>query len=235
MQEFKTGITRFSGNIYAIDQEMVRAYVVVGEEKALCFDFGVAPVDFKSLLGRITRLPVVFVLSHADRDHVANIGCAEKVFLDEMELPYLNDLPCSKLVPAEEGMVFDLGGLSLEVVSTPGHTPGSISLLWRDGRILFSGDTVSYGPVYMFGPSRNLDQYIESLEKLLKMAEKGVFSDIYPSHNLSPIKTGAIKELITVSEKVRDGSAIGMPPGRDFPGFDGVRLFSYGKCGIFFK
>lgn len=234
MEEFKTSITRFSDRIYAVDQEMVRAYVVVGDEMALCFDFGVVPVDFKALLGRITGLPVVFVLSHADRDHVANIGCAEKVFVDSRELPYLEEFSDVRFIPAGEGMVFDLGGVVLEVVSTPGHTPGSISLLWRNEGILFSGDTVSYGPVYMFGSSRNLDQYVESLGKLLKMAEKGVFSVVYPSHNLSPIKPGAIKELLVVSNGIRNGSATGTDPGREFPGYEGVRLFSFGKCGIFF-
>lgn len=55
-----------------------------------------------------------------------------------------NDLrfygPIQKLLPATEGMQFDLGGRQVEVIETPGHTYGSICLLDPATRILFSGD-----------------------------------------------------------------------------------------------
>ena len=41
------------------------------------------------------------------------------------------------------GQVFDLGGVTLEVVSLRGHTAGSIGLIAREDRILFSGDGVN--------------------------------------------------------------------------------------------
>lgn len=48
-----------------------------------------------------------------------------------------------------DGDRFDLGGRTLEVIATPGHTPDSISLLDRANGLLFIGDTV--GTVFEAG------------------------------------------------------------------------------------
>ena len=45
-----------------------------------------------------------------------------------------------KCLPLKEGMVFELGGRSIEVIETPGHTSGGCCFLDRKERILFSGD-----------------------------------------------------------------------------------------------
>lgn len=234
MEEFCTKVEKITENIYVIDQEMVRAYVIVGGNKALCFDFGVALTDFKKCLKEITGLPFIYVLSHSDRDHVANMLLADKVYLSPNELDLLKDYGGMRFISVEEGHVFDLGGVELEVVYTPGHTPGSISLLWRSKRILFSGDTLSYGPVYMFGPARDLEKYKNTLNKLLDMSQKKIFFEIFPSHNLFPADPSIIKDLLEIVEDLETGKAVGRDPGRTFPGFEDVRLFCSGKCGIFF-
>lgn len=48
-----------------------------------------------------------------------------------------------ELLPLEDGQVFDLGGRKVEVIATPGHTPGSVSFLDDRSRILFSGDAAN--------------------------------------------------------------------------------------------
>ena len=48
------------------------------------------------------------------------------------KMPQVKDL--------HEGMIFHLGGRDIEVIETPGHTPGGCSFLDRKERILFSGD-----------------------------------------------------------------------------------------------
>jgi hydroxyacylglutathione hydrolase len=52
--------------------------------------------------------------------------------------------------PLEDGDELDLGGLTLEAVATPGHTPEHLAYLLRDGRrpmALFSGGTLTAGGV----------------------------------------------------------------------------------------
>lgn len=48
----------------------------------------------------------------------------------------------------EDGDVIDLGGRSLQVLHTPGHTPDCISLLDEANGLLFGGDTINTGPIY---------------------------------------------------------------------------------------
>ena len=45
-----------------------------------------------------------------------------------------------ELLPLGEGDCFDLGGVHVDVYETPGHTPGGLSFLIREERILLSGD-----------------------------------------------------------------------------------------------
>ncbi|MDX2282918.1 MAG: MBL fold metallo-hydrolase [Bacteroidia bacterium] len=47
----------------------------------------------------------------------------------------------------EAGDTLDLGGIVLEVLYTPGHSAGSISLLHRAGAVLFSGDVLFQGSI----------------------------------------------------------------------------------------
>jgi hydroxyacylglutathione hydrolase len=69
------------------------------------------------------------------------------------------------------GEVLRLGSLRLEVLHTPGHTPGSVCVLLEDGgeRVLFSGDMVSAAGRLGFinGPGFDLAAYKRSMKKLL--------------------------------------------------------------------
>jgi glyoxylase-like metal-dependent hydrolase (beta-lactamase superfamily II) len=83
-------------------------------------------------------------------------------------------------VTVEGGEVFDLGEVKLEVIHTPGHSPGSICLYEREKKWLFSGDTVfphgSFGRVDLPGGSSY--KLIESI-KLLSQLD---VENLYPGH-----------------------------------------------------
>lgn len=68
----------------------------------------------------------------------------------------------------EDGEVIPVGGLSLEVIHTPGHTLGSICLYLREKKALFSGDTVlGLGTVAVSPPPYgDMALYLQSLERL---------------------------------------------------------------------
>lgn len=220
----KTIIKKIDENIYAIDQEMVRSFVVIGEKQAMVIDAGVERVDFLSYIRQITKLPVILCLSHSDMDHIANIDQFDEVYIHEDEVPYLKNHNI-KLNTLLEGDVFDLGGRKLEVVHTPGHTPGSICLWDRQHYQLFSGDTVSYGPVYMFGDNRNMNDYVASLKKLNKMIEDT--NMIYPCHNTCPITKDVISQLLNCIRKMKSEEISGQPCH-----IPGVLLYRFQQCGI---
>jgi len=65
----------------------------------------------------------------------------------------------------EEGTVFNLGSKTLEVIDLPGHTQGSIGLLYREQKILYVGDAIN-GALLLCGPeAATLAEYTKTLEK----------------------------------------------------------------------
>jgi len=94
-----------------------------------------------------------------------------------------------------------VGTYSLEVVHTPGHTPGSICLFTQiDGkRVLFSGDTVSArGRLgYINGPGFKLEEWKNSLKRLLGLNIDAMF----PGHGTFLV-SGAKDHIKLYSDKM---------------------------------
>lgn len=89
----------------------------------------------------------------------------------------------------EEGDVIKIGDFELKVLHTPGHTPGSISLLGSG--FVFTGDTLFMGGVgrtdFPYGSEEKLIDSIR--QKLLVLDDNTV---VYPGHG-SPSTIGAEK------------------------------------------
>jgi len=76
-----------------------------------------------------------------------------------------------------EGDSVQTGDYTLEVIHTPGHTEGSISLYERERKILFSGDCVfDMGIGRMDFPTGNPQQMKESLNRLLTLDIETILS-----------------------------------------------------------
>jgi glyoxylase-like metal-dependent hydrolase (beta-lactamase superfamily II) len=86
-------------------------------------------------------------------------------------LPF--EIPVS--VPAvelAEGGTVRFGSITLEVLHTPGHTEGSVSLLARDEGLLLSGDTLfagGWGRVDL--PGGSAEQMVQSLARLARLPD----------------------------------------------------------------
>jgi glyoxylase-like metal-dependent hydrolase (beta-lactamase superfamily II) len=106
---------------------------------------------------RITRV----VASHAHLDHIMAArdiveATGAPFLLHQADLPIADNLPQSarawmgrEVPPAPppdafpvDGDDLEVAGVTLTVLHTPGHTPGSVSLYAREARLLFSGDTL---------------------------------------------------------------------------------------------
>lgn len=85
-----------------------------------------------------------------------------------------------------EGEIFDLGGTTVEVISTPGHTPGHVSFFFKEPGIIFLGDydLTKFGPWYGDLHS-SIEETIESVRRLRNIParvwltghETGVFEE----------------------------------------------------------
>ena len=71
-----------------------------------------------------------------------------------------------------DGDILDLGGRTLQVLHTPGHTRDSICLLDAASRILFTGDTIDTGPIYAQFEESSIDSFADSARRLLAVADQ---------------------------------------------------------------
>ena len=101
------------------------------------------------------------------------------------------------------GDTIDIGDRVLQAIALPGHTPGSTALLDIKSGMLFSGDPIQDGRIFMFGPMRNLPAYILSLKRLLEFSDS--ISEIYPCHGSCPVDKSIIGKLIEGAEQVEKG------------------------------
>lgn len=88
----------------------------------------------------------------------------------------------ASILTVVDGEVIDLNGTKLEVIATPGHTPGSIILYDRRENAIYSGDTIlpRITPhITLHDPSTDpLGDYISSLMKVVELKP----TIAYPGH-----------------------------------------------------
>ncbi len=103
----------------------------------------------------------------------------------------------------------DLGGRTLEVLSTPGHTPDAISLLDRANGLLFSGDTYYPAPIWLYRPETNLDDYVASVKRLAALAPQ--LKLVLGAHNVPFAPPSVLPTLVVAIETVRAGKVAAEP------------------------
>lgn len=112
-----------------------------------------------------------------------------------------------------EGQIFELGGRSIEVLETPGHTPGSCCLLDSKERILFSGDACN---THLLLTQTNMETALFGLYKL--KAREHEFSRNFNGHigyagapTCLPVPRGVLDDILLICENIQTGRFKGMP------------------------
>lgn len=105
----------------------------------------------------------------------------------------------------EHGDRIDLGGRELEVFHTPGHSPGGVTFLDRQGRALFPGDLLYLGRMFVFFPGSDPAAFRDSLRLAAELA--GDVDAVYPAHDASPITPHDVREICDAFETVWAGRA----------------------------
>ncbi len=229
----ETTLKQYTSTLWGIEQEAVRSFLILGETAAVLWDTGLFPCDMLALIRTVTTLPVTVINSHADMDHTENNHQFSTVYIhpaDEAMLRNTRKDHACRILPAVEGEIFDLGNRRLEVVAVPGHTPGSICLLDRENRLLFSGDTVQRAAVYLFGDHRQIQLFPDALKKLQRMMP--CFDEIYPSHGPCPMECDAIADLLDCYEAATAGELPAQNPPRPMPGNERVFMYEKNGCAV---
>jgi glyoxylase-like metal-dependent hydrolase (beta-lactamase superfamily II) len=113
-----------------------------------------------------------------------------------------------------DGERLDLGGRTIEVIATPGHTPDAISLLDRDNGLLFTGDTYYPAPIWLYRPETDLDAYAASIRRLAALAPQVKL--VLGAHNIPVASPAVLAKLVVAFDAVRTGKvrAEGDSPGK---------------------
>ncbi|MDX1477599.1 MAG: MBL fold metallo-hydrolase [Saprospiraceae bacterium] len=160
-----------------------------------------------ALIRQNALTPVRLINTHCHLDHIFGInyvqdqyGLKLEVHPDEQQLlayavpiagmygMSLDPIPPAEIL-IEEGDVIRFGETELEVLLTPGHSPGSICLYDRPGQQLIAGDVLFQGSIGRTDlPGGDYDTLIKSIrEKLLVLDDEVT---VYPGHG-PPTTIGA--------------------------------------------
>lgn len=107
-------------------------------------------------------------------------------------------LGAGNLVGIREGQSFNIGNMSFEVYEFPGHTAGSIGLLYKEKNFLYVGDAMNPF-VWLFAPeAQPLSVYIHSLKKAIDLkADK-----IMIAHGSGILSSSVLEDYLDCAENV---------------------------------
>ena len=176
--------------------------LVIGTERAMLIDTGYAMGNVPALVKKYTDLPVTLLITHNHLDHVRAAHHFDDVYMSEYEL-----LPDEKASfnwkNVKDGDVFDLGGIVLEAVLVPGHTRGSMCLIDKKNKVLYTGDAINKLP-YIFSPhGTSLEEYHESLLRVKEMTDKDY--KMWCGHTWHAYPYEVLLDSITACEEVLAG------------------------------
>lgn len=176
----------------------VNCYILISNKaRAIVIDPGAESLRIKKILFENKVEPSFILHTHGHIDHIqADNDFSLPVYIhqEDVELlknPVLNlsqlfNQPFvvkSEVIPIKDEQIIELDDITLKVIHTPGHTPGSSCFLFSNHKenLLFSGDTLFYlgiGRTDFVGAS--FEDLIKSIkEKLFLLDDKTV---VYPGH-----------------------------------------------------
>ena len=170
-----------------------------GSDRALIVDPGDEAPKILNAVDELGLTVEGILVTHTHFDHIGAVApvaaaTGAPVWCPEIETPVLADInafvPWPEFGPFESyeadntvagGETLDLAGLAIDVVFTPGHSPGHVTYSIPDERALFSGDVLFQGSVGRTDlPGGDAPTLMESIRKLLEGHPPE--TTVYPGH-----------------------------------------------------
>ena len=174
-----------------VGQLETNCYIVINEETLECVV--IDPGDERNtILDYIESNHLkctAIMITHGHYDHT---GAADAVAEETGATVYMNSRDDARVIESrqlpyrlpdnginyDDGDIIDTAGLRFEIIATPGHTPGGVTIKCED--CLFTGDTLfrgSLGRTDLDGG--DMDKELASLKKLCSL--EGDY-EVYPGH-----------------------------------------------------
>lgn len=175
---------------------------VIGDEQtreAMVIDPGDEVEDILAILRQENFILKQIVVTHAHIDHVGGVmklkaATGAPILMNQNDYALLKMLdiqaswsgmkpPEAVTIdePVEDGRVLQVGNLSANVIHTPGHTEGSICLLFPQEKKLIAGDTLFAGSIGRTDlPGGSFDKIIRSLHTRLLALPDDI--EVVPGH-----------------------------------------------------
>ena len=174
---------------------MTNCYILCDEAAKVCavIDPGDEPKRIEAMIASCGCSPVMILLTHGHFDHCTGVaGLLEKwpdlpVYIHEADVTdgVGGELTFRRLGEKNqrywhEGDTLTVGGLTLRVMETPGHSRGSVCLLVEGQGVIFSGDTLFRGNCGRCDfPGGDYRAMLRSLARLGQL--EGQYQ-VYPGH-----------------------------------------------------
>lgn len=176
-----------------MDPGGVRAFLIEGTKEAVLVDTCCGVGNIKQQVKSMTELPLTVLCTHGHMDHAGGTYGFDKVYLNdadwelvlenttiEKRREFVNGVSSEPLflveqfVPRrengyenlEDGMIFDLGGTTLECIAVKGHTWGTMAVLLKEEKVLLLGDACNPFTFLFLKGSTDIHSFTNSLERL---------------------------------------------------------------------
>lgn len=176
--------------------EETHCYLLIGSEYSLLIDTGLGICNIDDIVKELTDKPIIAVATHIHWDHIGGHKYFPNFYAHEKELNWLSgefpltmdqirdmvidrcDLPegydvnkydffqgkPTKILKNND--VINIGNRCIQIMHTPGHSPGHMCFWEEKNGYLFTGDLVYKDTLFAYYPSTDPELYLKSLERI---------------------------------------------------------------------
>jgi hydroxyacylglutathione hydrolase len=211
-------------------------FLVEGNERAALIDTGLGVGNIKEYVDSLTSLPYIVLHSHGHLDHVGGAFLYNSIYISPKDIPILRSgsgieprknylesilvehsvstddyIPVGQVecVPIRDGDLFDLGGFIIEAIAAPGHTDGSLCFLFKERRILFTGDACNGFTFLFLEGCLSIEDYQKTVQALLERADE--YDRILVSHVYPEAPKSMIQEVYDCCTDIMGSNADDIP------------------------
>jgi len=165
-------------------------YLIFGKAKALMLDTGAGRTDVAQVVDQVIAawlkrngrdtIPLVVAHTHAHGDHIS--GDAALRLRPNTTVVGLKPTDVQKFFGftgwPDDIVTLDLGSRTVDVIAIPGHEPSSIALYDRQTGVLFTGDTLYPGRLYV----ADAPTYTRSIQRLVDFTKGKAVTHVLGNH-----------------------------------------------------